>query len=739
MSSEQRESSPPRNVDSSIASESNNVAKVPTVPITRPSIEEKLTSKMFSYAREIICFCLAIIFTALAAFHSSPPRVSKPPSAKPFFNQSSIVLDFYKGHLGAMIEQVINSDFSFVMYYAPWDAESQAVREEFEAVAQYYHTQIFFAAINCWHPNSECRTQYNKIQSYPVLMLYPSSDSGIQYRGIQTAPYMIRFLDAFINPLVRITSKEQLIDLFVYYDAVLVGFFNFTSTSKGPGYKEFYKSAIRSLERDPNRELAFAVVTDAKSAKNYGIVEFPSASLFMWDETLNYPEENQWTPENILNWVSNTIHQPALWLQPPGVKSHTLSPYMKEGPVLFLFTPRNPLHRENYNYNLIREVALQCYGSEKNVLVKELIARLKHNREHAKAQHSDKTKYCMDILHANKIDLAKSESDISISVQQWINDSCCSDIFINKCLLCKKYTMSPLEKQTAVCLTDSGKLGQVCRRLDVFKSFNSANEKEQQFSFCCYEEKPEKVNQRGRSRKPAEANDRRSANSIREIYFKEDCKRWLTGNEYHQPIFPRDLETFPNISFIDDVCKMNKTFALIAIDSIHYSHFAQSLGIDALNVKDKTSVVILDSSQESQYIMKEDFSRYALIKFINNYTKGFLQRTLRSDNTRHFIKKFKNDAKSSNTEEQHIEISELNTENFLDTVLDPKKDVVIMYHSPYCGFCSAIAYVFLTVAHFFSKMDHLIFVRIDGDNNDLPWEYNMNHFPSILFFPARRR
>lgn len=61
-----------------------------------------------------------------------------------------------------------------------------------------------------------------------------------------------------------------------------------------------------------------------------------------------------------------------------------------------------------------------------------------------------------------------------------------------------------------------------------------------------------------------------------------------------------------------------------------------------------------------------------------------------------------------------------------------------MYHSPYCGFCSAISYVYLTVAYYLSNMNHLTFVRIDGDNNDLPWEYSMNRFPSILFFPAKR-
>lgn len=49
-------------------------------------------------------------------------------------------------------------------------------------------------------------------------MLYPSRDSGINYRGIRTAPYMIRFLDAIMNPIIRIIHKEQLMELLVTYD-----------------------------------------------------------------------------------------------------------------------------------------------------------------------------------------------------------------------------------------------------------------------------------------------------------------------------------------------------------------------------------------------------------------------------------------------------------------------------------------------------------------------------------------
>ncbi|KOC69381.1 Thioredoxin domain-containing protein 11 [Habropoda laboriosa] len=743
MLKEEVEVSTPRNGDNSHTitpdSGSNDVAKESQQKL---EIEEKLANKMFSYARKIIRFFLAIIFTALAALHSSSPKVSKPPLAKPFFNQSSIVLDFYKGHLDAMMERVIEADFSFIMYYAPWDAESQAVRQEFEKVAQYYHSQVFFAAINCWHPSSECRIQFNKIQSYPILILYPSTDSGIEYRGIHTWPYMIRFLNAVMNPIIRITHKDQLTDLLVNYDAVVIGYFNFTRLDKTPGYKEFYKASIRALEEDPNREVVFAIVTSALSSEtDYNIYKLPSANLHMWSESLRYPEDSEWTSENILNWVSSSIHQPVLWLQPPGVKALTLAPYLKEGPVLFLFTPRNPLHPENYNYNLIREVGLQYYNCADNVLPKEIVERLSFKRRTAIAKHSEQNKLCTKILKENKNQT--QESKVSVSIQRWINNSCCANVVMNKCSLCKKNILNNAKRETSICKLSSNKIDHVCKSADIFKISNMENQQEK-YEVCCNQDKYQNgfksISQKYKTPLfTANYEDTQSADAIKQAHLRSDCKRWITGNRYHLPIFPRDNIEHPNINLTESVCKINKTLTLIAIDSLHYFYFAEGLGIDLLKKKDKTAVVILNVAHESQYVMQEDFNRYTLIQFINNYTQGFLQRTLRSNNSRRFVQKFKNKINCKTKNVQSVCIPELTTETFLDTILDPTKDVVVMYHSPYCAFCSAIFYVYLTVAHYLREMDHLLFVRVDGDNNDLPWEYNMNRFPSILFFPAKRK
>lgn len=52
-----------------------------------------------------------------------------------FFFSDSVVTDWYRGQLSSALAAINTEDISFVMYYAPWDAESQYVRGEFEKAA----------------------------------------------------------------------------------------------------------------------------------------------------------------------------------------------------------------------------------------------------------------------------------------------------------------------------------------------------------------------------------------------------------------------------------------------------------------------------------------------------------------------------------------------------------------------------------------------------------------------------
>jgi hypothetical protein len=83
---------------------------------------------------------------------------------------------------------------------------------------------------------------------------------------------------------------------------------------------------------------------------------------------------------------------------------------------------------------------------------------------------------------------------------------------------------------------------------------------------------------------------------VKKAFYKNDCRRFLAGYSYHLPVFPRDSNDNNNVEakLTELICKINKTLALVAIDSLQYFHFAESLGINLANITDKTSVVILD-------------------------------------------------------------------------------------------------------------------------------------------------
>jgi hypothetical protein len=78
--------------------------------------------------------------------------------------------------------------------------------------------QVYFAAVNCWQPHSECRQQFSRVQQFPVLIVYTQQNKGIQYKGIREAAHMIRFLQYILHPLERITSRADVLRLMSVYD-----------------------------------------------------------------------------------------------------------------------------------------------------------------------------------------------------------------------------------------------------------------------------------------------------------------------------------------------------------------------------------------------------------------------------------------------------------------------------------------------------------------------------------------
>lgn len=210
--------------------------------------------------------------------------------------------DWPSGALGPTQTRVSLSELSFVFYYAPWCAESQNARAVFEHVARLYFKEAHFAAINCWQPGGECRLQYSKVQTWPVLMAYQPNGLAVQYHQAWSNAALSRFVQSFINPMQRLTDPGDLMSLMTGKDvslqshrfgqlymfscqqqAVVVIFLNVDNNQKQ--YSRFYQTSVKWLEKDPLQEVAFGVVT-GESSKAFGVEELPAIRLYLWNETI---------------------------------------------------------------------------------------------------------------------------------------------------------------------------------------------------------------------------------------------------------------------------------------------------------------------------------------------------------------------------------------------------------------------------------------------------------------------
>lgn len=64
------------------------------------------------------------------------------PPTRPFFNNGTWVDDYFAGELYYAILKAAKYDVVFLMLYAPWDADSQNARSEFETACRYFHKKV---------------------------------------------------------------------------------------------------------------------------------------------------------------------------------------------------------------------------------------------------------------------------------------------------------------------------------------------------------------------------------------------------------------------------------------------------------------------------------------------------------------------------------------------------------------------------------------------------------------------
>lgn len=702
--------------------------------------ESSFISKMYFYGREL-CFVLALLFTSYAALQNSPPKVSKSPLPVRFFPHTSLVADFYHGQLSSAFERVADSDVSFIMYYAPWDAESQSTKDEFSAVAQYYYKQVYFAAINCWQPMGECRQQFSKIQHFPVVIAYTQHTKGIQYKGVKDANHMIKFIQSILRPLSRVEHPSDLINMMSSHDAVVLGLFDFSGNIGSPGFHIFYSAALKLLEKDPLRDVGFAVVTSEVAAARFGEFNLPAVRLYMWNETLEYSPLAEYSVDALTKWISQNVHQVSVWVNPPGVKSLTLSPYVERGSVLILFTPRNSLLLHNHYYDMMREIGLDYFNCDRNPWIQDLSVNIAKKRSKNLKEQENLHEFCQFIKHSSRYS-KKENLSFSSSTKNGDNsdgrEKCTVDLYVAGDL----FQELDMNVHCTSC-TDAMKCSQ-----DELYQYSYLNSRDQCFHYMTCNtwntlQNVSSVRQNIVTSMLTNIYDERSAVALLTATAKERCQQWQWAQRVHR-------QSLPKSNFVSDTpsnfhglaCRTNQSLSLLAMDALQFHQFAEGLGLDVLSFPDQTAVVIFNAELESTYVLSGPVNYDSLVDFMVNYTGGLLDRNLRNSprqwsTSLNKYQDFKMENCSNVVSEMCIQ--ELTSSNFEKYVMAANENVVLLYHSPYCAFCHSASHIYLTVARYFRFYTSLKFYRIDGENNDLPWEFTMDRYPTLLFFPAFRK
>ncbi|CAH2106394.1 unnamed protein product [Euphydryas editha] len=694
-----------------------------------------------------VVFCIALALTTYGALHNTPSKISKVPQAVKFFNSESIVKDWHKGQLSNALAKINSEDLSFLMYYAPWDAESQYVRGEFDKAANILRDRVHFSAINCWNPGSECRLQHNKIPSWPILMAYTVTSRGVLYKGPRNAESMVKFLEMLMRPLEKVSNTEDLVYLLSICDAVALGFTPLTDTSRY--YNVWYNVALKSREFDTIGEICFAAVTSKELAIDLGVERVPNVRLMLWNDTKEFkPEDNNqsWNETYVMHWVLQNFVQPVIRIIPLWQKSYTFERYADGKPILILFTPLNPLYEQLPSYALLREVAMEyynCKNNESNQWTTELIKLQQVQR--LLYQQKNFLKFCQEYKFKKPVKklspLSKRHLFISQNKYIWNNmtqknkKSGILNFLLNSGLTSKAVDSSNDNMWSTLGFLEQCGLS---KSFPAEKSFYEMYEKchsiEDQLNNDTEDEERGEVET---TMLPYE-DDPLSAENLIQDNIKHFCRLMKFANKLSPPVSPARV-TSGNITHLHGLaCKTNSTLYMMAIDSILNYHFAEALGIDIKNKKDMTAVVILDSKYESQYVMTEEYSAKSLRDFIHNFTRKNLKRTLRTyvkdANNTHFFRSTGN-TQVDDRNASIVHITDLTTRTFKKFVRTPGTTALVAVCG---GGCAAhVSRALAQAARVLSACGvRARPARLDALRHDLPWHYTAHHYPAVLVFPA---
>lgn len=169
-------------------------------------------------------------------------------------------------------------------------------------------------------------------------------------------------------------------------------------------------------------------------------------------------------------------------------------------------------------------------------------------------------------------------------------------------------------------------------------------------------------------------------------------------------------------------CRTNSTVNFVALDGRHTEFAPPGLLSDGI-----PTAVIYAAKDEAQYVIRGPVTAPTLKKLVVDFADRVLDRHLNSVGPDSIV-----------LGGTHGLVAELSSKGFRKLMLDTTRDAVVLFYASWCGFCKAIYHHFFAAARFFRGFKGLIFARVDAFKNDLPWEFTVQQYPTVIFFSRKK-
>ncbi|XP_067354962.1 thioredoxin domain-containing protein 11 isoform X1 [Channa argus] len=665
-----------------------------------------------------VLLILAVKFTCSRA--NNVVAAAQPPVR--FFSAEAPVVDLYLGQLDQVERLRSVAEVSLIFFYAPWCAHSMAARQEVQEVARKLAKQVQFVAINCWWSQGKCRRQ-NRFYQYPIIHLFYRRFGPIDYKGPFVAPYVESFILRVITPLTYLPSRARLQEFLSYHEPRVVGFFQFNTSPQPPGYITYLSSALQALRRDFRGVVRFGVVTSKQVAEAISLKEDETVYLHRrFNSSLIFPRwKHNFTSEAICSWVFEHHETVLRWLQPPGTKSRLLEHELSKGPALLLFLPHNPLSSQpNPILQQVGDIAVRYYSCDYNNYSSYDTSFTSHSLccQSILVPESS-TSVCEVCLSLSRLSLTSSSVRCSFPSTTQGGDMLQSRL--RHC--CLHRIPAPVSIETATSMGCS--------------NFLSSYSPFGQYSACCRKVKPQ----------------------LNESQAKE-------GPNMHKVIYMPPSSSVPPSSVPQQEgdgiaglrCRTNRTLRFYVLDvalnwplavrlgaSGNRSSFLhREDGVQSDGTEDGLFAAIVNLKDEVHYVLHRSPAATltdSLEAFIRNFSAPYsvLQRHLVGEQNRKGAREEVRRQDEHQQSPQHPLITELTTSTFLPYVMDPEKDVLLVYYTQWCGFCSILHHIIIQLARLLQGNRTITVARVNVARNDLPWEFMVDHVPSFLFFPRYRK